>query len=339
MLLDQDYFAFLGEVKDLIRKAQIRASRVVNKEMITLYWDIGRVIVEKQELLGYGKSVVEQLSKDLRDEFPNVDGFSARNMWDMRHLYLAYKDEPILRQLVAEVPWKHNTMIMSLKDKEAQAFYLLKVKELHWSREVLTFQIKNKAYQNLLTQSKTHNFGNTLPEAQAEEANSILKSEYTFDFLGLQETVLEKVLENRLMEHLKQFLLELGYGFTFVGQQYRIVLGQKDYFIDLLFFHRKLKCLVAIDLKIGEFEPEYAGKMNFYLEVLDDTVRMPDENPSIGIILCTKKDDLEVEYSLRSQNKPIGVAEYKLYEQLPEELSKQLPSAKDIKKYLNSKKK
>ncbi|MDX2304027.1 MAG: PDDEXK nuclease domain-containing protein [Microscillaceae bacterium] len=334
----EDFLLFYFLSGRVIQNAKVKVSKTINKEMIVLYWHIGQAIVEKQNLVGYGKSVVEQLAKDIKEDFPNLQGFSARNMWDMRRFYLTYKDFPLLRQLVAEVPWKHNLLIMSMKNTDEQAFYLEQVATQNWTREVLTFQIKNNVYQNLKLRGKHHNFQHTLPELQANQAQEILKSEYTFDFLGIQGTILEKALENKLIEHIKEFLLELGYGFTFIGQQYRLVLGQKEYFIDLLFFHRKLKCLVAIDLKIGESEPEYAGKMNFYLEVLDNTVKMTDENSSIGIILCTKKDDLEVEYSLRSQNKPIGVAEYKLYEQLPEELSKQLPSAKEIKQYLKSKK-
>jgi predicted nuclease of restriction endonuclease-like (RecB) superfamily len=185
---------------------------------------------------------------------------------------------------------------------------------------------------------KSHNFQQSLSENLAEQAQEALKSEYNLEFLGLSNLVKERALESQLLQNIKDFLLEMGYGFAFLGNQYKIKLGENEYFIDLLFYHRGLQCLVALELKISKFIPEHAGKMNFYLEVLDNSMKMPHENPSIGIILCAEKDDLEVEYSLRSQNKPIGVAEYKLYDQLPEELSKQLPSAKDLKKYLKSKK-
>lgn len=198
---------------------------------------------------------------------------------------------------------------------------------------------KANAYKTLKIDTKTHNFQATLSENLAEQAQEALKSEYNLEFLGLSSLVKERELENQLLQHIKEFLMEMGYGFAFLGNQYSIKLGENEYFIDLLFYHRGLQCLVALELKITRFIPEYAGKMNFYLEILDDTVKLPQENPSIGIILCAEKDNLEVEYSLRSQNKPIGVAEYKLYEQLPEELSKQLPSAKDIKQYLKSKRK
>jgi predicted nuclease of restriction endonuclease-like (RecB) superfamily len=337
---NDSYQNLLTEIKDSIRHAQVRAGQYVNRAMIELYWHIGKTITERQETEGWGKSVVERLSQDLKTEFPNLEGFSARNMWDMRLLYLTYRDYPILRQLVAEIPWSHNILIMSkIKDAQEQQFYLEATAQFGWSRAILHNQIKANAYKTLKTAEKAHNFQQTLSANLAEQAHEALKSEYNLDFLGLTSLVKERELESQLLQHIKEFLLEMGYGFAFLGSQYKIKLGENEYFIDLLFYHRGLQCLVALELKITKFIPEYAGKMNFYLEVLDDMVRMPHENPSIGIILCAEKDDLEVEYSLRSQNKPIGVAEYKLYEQLPEELSKQLPSAKDIKKYLKSKKK
>jgi predicted nuclease of restriction endonuclease-like (RecB) superfamily len=331
---NQIYLAFLEEIKSQISSARIQASKAVNREQILLYWQIGKMIVEKQEIVGWGKSIVEQLAKDLKLEFPNTQGFSARNIWDMRKFYLTYKDEPKLRQLVAEIPWKHNLLIMSLPDKKAQAYYLEASAKFGWTRNVLTFQIKGDAFNKLTQKNKSHNFEQTMPETLALQADEMLKSDYSLDFLGLSQIFLERELEQKIMENIKIFLLELGYGFTFIGQQYRIVLGKKEYFIDLLFFHRKLKCLVAIDLKIGEFEPEHAGKMNFYLEVLDNSVKMPDENPSIGIILCSKKDDLEVEYALRIANRPMGVAEYAITHQLPKELQNNLPNPQDLKKLL-----
>jgi len=337
---NDSYKTLLTEIKDSIRHAQVRAGQYVNHAMIELYWHIGKTITERQETEGWGKSVVERLSQDLKLEFPNTEGFSTQNLWYMRQFYLTYHKLPFLQQLAGEIPWMHNVLIMSkIKEEKEQQFYLEATAKYGWSREILRNQIKANAYKVLQTDQKTHNFQQTLSANLAEQAHEALKSEYNLDFLGLTALVKERELESQLLQHIKEFMLEMGYGFAFLGSQYKIKLGENEYFIDLLFYHRGLQCLVALELKITKFIPEYAGKMNFYLEVLDDTVRMPHENPSIGIILCAEKDDLEVEYSLRSQNKPIGVAEYKLYEQLPEELSKQLPSAKDIKKYLKSKKK
>lgn len=334
MEIQKEYQQFLALVKHKIVQTKYQVSKRINKEQIALYWQIGELIVQKQEELGWGKSVVEQLAKDLKIIFPKRKGFSARNMWDMRKLYLAYIDFPNLRQLVAEVPWKHNLLIMGLKNIQAQTYYLQQTSQHAWTRDILTFQMKGKAYERSLLQKKTHNFQQALPENLAKQADEIIKSEYVLDFLGLENDFLERELEQKIVENLKTFLLELGYGFTFVGQQYRILLAEKEYFIDLLFFHRKLKCLVAIELKIGEFEPEYAGKMNFYLEVLDDTVKMPDENRSLGIVLCSKKNDIEVEYALRNIQRPIGVAEYSLTKDLPQNLQNLLPTPKDLKEII-----
>ncbi|TAE74596.1 MAG: DUF1016 domain-containing protein [Bacteroidetes bacterium] len=334
------YQNFLTEIKDNIRNAQTRAGQYINRAMIELYWHIGKTITERQENEGWGKSVVEQLSQDLKVEFPNILGFSTQNLWFMRQFYVTYCALPILQQAVREIPWSHNIIIMTkIKNAQEQQFYVEATTKYGWSRAILHNQIKANAYKTLKIEHKTHNFHQTLITNLAEQAHEALKSEYNLDFLGLTSLVKERELESQLLQHIKDFMLEMGYGFAFLGSQYKIKLGENEYFIDLLFYHRGLQCLVALELKITKFIPEYAGKMNFYLEILDDTVRMPHENPSIGIILCGEKDDLEVEYALRSQKKPIGVAEYKLYEQLPEELSNQLPSAKDIKKYLKSKKK
>ncbi len=337
---DKSYQSLLLEVKNSIREAQITTGKYVNRSMIALYWHIGQMITERQEKEGWGKSVVERLSNDLKREFPNQQGFSVQNLWFMRQFYLMYRNSLILQQAVREIPWSHNIIIMNkIKDTQEQQFYLESTAKFGWSRDILRNQINANAYKTLKIEPKTHNFQQTLSQNLAEQAQEALKSEYNLEFLGLSALVRERELENQLLQHIKEFLMEMGYGFAFLGNQYKIKLGSNEYFIDLLFYHRSLQCLVALELKITKFIPEYAGKMNFYLEVLDDTVKMPHENPSIGIILCIEKDDLEVEYSLRSQNKPIGVAEYKLYKELPKELSKQLPSVKELKKILKSKNK
>lgn len=371
-----DYPAFLAVLKDRVLQARTSAARAVNREMILLYWDIGHSIVEKQQKAGWGESVVERLAADLRAAFPNMRGFSARNVRDMKRFYLAYSDEAIwpqavaklpagpevailqqpvaelgakskrpqavantsgrqapafMLQFVAEVPWGHHRLILDkLTDPAARLYYLRATARFGWSRNVLLHQIKAQAYERAVLEKKTHNFPLALPEYLAEQAGEMMKSRYNLEFLGITREVRERELEDRLAARLKQFLLELGYGFCFVGRQYRLALGEKEYFIDLLFYHRFLKSLVAFELKIGPFEPEFAGKMDFYLNLLNDTERGPEDQPSIGIILCTEKDDVEVEYALRTKQNPIGVAEYQLQARLPAEFKGRLPTARQL---------
>lgn len=333
--MDKAYFDFLEQIKETIKKERTRAIQQVNRSLINLYWEIGRQIVESQQVHGWGKSVVERLSKDLQEVFPHKSGFSPRNLWDMRRFFETYKDDPNLRQLVAEIPWGHHLVIMQKTQGRGESqYYLQASSRMGWSRGVLLNQIKAGAYQRHVQLPKQTNFGETLPKHLAEQADETIKSSYNLEFLGIGEPILESQLENELLRKLQSFILELGYGFAFIGNQYPVTLGNKTYRIDLLFYHRYLQCLVAIDLKIGEFEPEHAGKMNFYLELLDDKHRLEHENPPIGIILCAEKNNLEVEYALRSSSKPLGVAEYQLRESLPEELSGKIPSPEQLKKPL-----
>jgi len=356
-----DYVNWLGEVKSRIQSSRTSAARVVNRELILLYWDIGAGIVSKQKLLGWGKSIVEQLGGDLRAEYPGLRGFSANNLWLMRQFFSEYSNSAFLEQLVPEmkslpkstaqdaensesaflehfvqdfltpVPWGHHVEIVKkVKAAKARLYYLQATARFGWTRAVLLNQVKADAYGRSLAEGKQHNFPLALPENLAEQAEETLKSSYNLEFLGIGRAVKERELEDRLIEKLKDFILELGYGFCFIGRQYRVVAGKKEYFIDLLFYHRFLKCLVAIELKIGEFEPEYAGKMDFYLNVLNDKERAPDDNPSIGIILCAEKDDVEVDFALRSKTNPIGVADYQLKPTLPKELKGKLPTAKEL---------
>jgi predicted nuclease of restriction endonuclease-like (RecB) superfamily len=375
---NNDYTCWLGEVKKRIRSARLSAARSVNCELILLYWDIGQGIIEKQKTLGWGKSVVQNLAKDLQLEFPGMRGFSADNLWRMRQFYSEYSTDKFLshaetevrrfevvefleqavpevrgkirggdleqavpdlamtvRQLLAMVPWGHHVEIMKkVSEPAARLYYLHATAQCAWTRKVLLNQIKAGAYERNLAQDKAHNFPEVLPKHLVEQAEETLKSSYNLEFLGISREIHERELEDRLIEQLKDFVLELGYGFCFIGRQYRLLLGRKEYFIDLLFYHRFLKCLVAIDLKIGEFEPEYAGKMDFYLNVLNDTERGTDDNPSIGIILCAEKDDLEVEFALKSKTNPIGVAEYQLKTTLPKALRGKLPSPQDLSRAL-----
>ena len=330
-IIMSQYLEFLEEIKSEVKRAKLNAARIVNSEKIKLYFFIGQQIVEKQERYSWGDSVVEKLSLDLKKEFGEAIGFSTRNLWDMRKVHLQYKNDIIMRQLVAEIPWGQNLLIMSkIKNEEEKKFYLEAVKNYGWSRNELNIQIKADTFRRQLSLEKTNNFKETLPSHLAKQADEIMKSDYMLDFLGLHGTYLEKDLEKKMVEKIKDLILELGYGFAFLGNQYKVSTPSKDYYIDLLFYHRKLKCLVAIELKTGSFLAEYAGKMNLYLNLLDDFVREEGENNSIGIILCADKDKFEVEYALRGLEKPMGVAEYKLTKELPKELQGALPSFKDL---------
>lgn len=335
---DTSYRELLFAIKENFLHSRIQASKAVNSELIKLYWNIGKLILERQNRYGWGKSIVERLAQDLQKEFPVQTGFSTRNLWDMRRFYERYYNEPQLRQVVAEIPWGHHLLILNkILDFDAVKFYFEACIKLGWSRNVLLNQIKANLYQRSLPQNKFHNFETALPVYISEQASEALKSSYNLEFLGLKNEVLEKELENKMIEHIRDLLIELGYGFAFLGSQYKIKLGNNDYFIDLLFFHRKLQCLVAIELKAGKFEPEFAAKLNFYLEILDDKVKLENENPSIGILLCAEQDNLEVEYALRIVNKPIGIAKYELTRELPKELKGELPEVSELKKKLSLK--
>ncbi len=280
---------------------------------------------------------VGRFSKDLMQQFPGTSSFSPRNLWWMRQFHIEYVNYEIMKQLVSEVPWGHNISIMQkITDMKVREYYIKATIELGWSRNVLDHQIKAKAYERHMTIEKQNNFEKVLPEHLAEQADLAMKDSYMLDFLGIKKPIVEAHLEQQMVAKIKQVIMELGFGFAFMGNQYKVKTPTNDYFIDLLFYNRYLKCLVAIELKIGAFKPEYAGKMNFYLNLLDDFVRAADDNPSIGIILCTERDRFEVEYALRGLNKPVGVAEYKLTKDLPKELADKLPSTKVLEDELNS---
>ena len=329
----QDYGRLLGEVKERIRSAQYEALRKVNSELISLYWDIGRLIVERQRDAGWGRSVVETLSRDLQAEFAGIGGFSAANLWRMRLFYDTYAGNEKLAPLVREIGWSHNLLILEkCKDDLEREFYLRMTRRLGWTKNVLTHQIENKTYEK--TMLGQTNFEETLPAEIQGQAQLALKDEYTFDFLELGDEHSERQLETAILGRIEPFLREMGGVFSFIGSQYRLEIGDQEYFVDLLLHHRRLRCLVAIELKIGEFLPEYVGKMQFYLAALDDKVRMQDENPSIGIILCKSRNKTIVEYALRESIKPIGVASYKVVSTLPQELRGQLPAPDQVSKLL-----
>ncbi len=329
------YQSFLNEILKEIEQHRIRAANELNSTQMHLYYTIGNAIVTKQKAEGWGKSIVQQLAIDLKKLTGGNKGFSVQNLWFMRLFFIEYRSSPALQELAFRIPWGQNILILTkMKDVGQRQYYLSKTIEASWSRNTLLNQIKAKAHAKHNLLSKQHNFQTTLPAHITEQANEILKSDYNLEFLGIAEPLLERQLENRLVENIKDFILELGYGFSYIGNQYRLGLYDKEYFVDLLFFQRKLKCLVAIDLKIGSFEPEFAGKMNFYLNLLNEQVKLPDENSSIGIILCAEKNSIEVEYALSGMTNPIGVAEYKYRKQLPANLKGELPGASALKKKL-----
>lgn len=332
-LIPKDYPVLLNDIKQRIRSAQYQALKAVNKELISLYWDIGRIIVERQKNETWGKSVVEQLAKDLQAEFPGIHGFSTRNIWNMRNFFMNYSKAPKLQQLAAEIGWMHNIVILEkCKDSLEREFYIRMTRKFGWSRNVLIHQIENQTYEKTLLNQT--NFEKTLPEEIRNQAKLAVKDDYTFDFLELGEEHSERQLELAVISKIEKFLREMGGVFAFLGSQYRLEVSGEEYFIDLLLYHRALKCLVAIELKIGKFIPEYVGKMQFYLAVLDDKVRMEDEKPSIGIILCKSKNKTIVEYALRESNKPIGVGANRMVTTLPKELRGQLPAPEQIVKLL-----
>ena len=329
VVVPADYKTFLKEVKDRIYKAQYDALKAVNKELINLYWDIGRSIVAKQGELGWGKAIVETLAKDLQKEFPGMQGFSVQNLWNMRQFYLAYKDKLKLQPMVGEISWTKNVIIMqSRKDDIQREFYIKTTKKFGWTKDVLINQLEAGAFERYMANQT--NFDKAVPEKYRHQAKLAVKDEYSFDFLELGEEHSEKELEWAILENVRKFLIEMGGYFTFVGNQYRMEIDGQEFFIDLMLYHRQLRCLVAIELKVGAFKPEYAGKMQFYLSALNDIAKLPDENPSIGIILCKDKSRTIVEYALKDTKKPIGVATYKMTEKLPRKLKKYLPSPEEM---------
>ncbi len=322
----KEYGKFLSEIKQRIAASQYAALRAVNKELVELYLYIGQRLVEKQE---WGESIVETLSKDLQQTYPGITGFSTRNLWNMRNFYIHYNANPKLQPLVAEISWSKNLIILErCKEELEREFYTKMTNKFGWSKAILIHQIENKSYEKYLLNQTS--FDGSVPAKYNDQAKIAVKDECTFDFLELSEEHSEKKLEAALIGRINRFLLEMGDNFCFVGSQYRIELGDEEYFIDLLPYHRKLKSLIAIELKVGKFKPEYAGKMQFYLSVLNDKVRLDNENPSIGIIICKEKNRTVVEYALKDVKNPIGIATYKITSSLPRDLSEYLPSKEKI---------
>ena len=348
------YSGLLNEIKDRIRQAQIKATVSANAEMTLMYWDIGRMIHQRQQMEGWGAGIIPRLARDIRNELPEVKGFSERNIGYMVRFFREYGDPPNLQQVVAnlpgspakeshhpnprrhiaKIPWGHNILLMEkVKDPPARLWYMRQTIEQGWGRNALAAMIKGKAYER--HGKAVSNFSTRLPAPQSDLASRMLKDPYIFDFLTLEEPFHERELETELIQHLEKFLLELGSGFAFVGRQYHLEVSDKDFYLDLLFYHLKLRCFIVIELKKGDFKPEYAGKMNFYCSVVDDQLRNDADQPTIGLILCQTKDRILAEYALRDIHKPIGVSDYELTRALPENLKSSLPTVEDIEAELS----
>ncbi len=335
--LPAGYAALLRDIKDRIRSAQLKAALAVNRELVELYWQIGRAILESQHQEGWGAKVIDRLATDLHTAYPAVQGFSPRNLKYMRAFAQAWSDPAIVQQLAAQIPWFHNCLLLdTVKDPVARRWYIRKTIEHGWSRAVLDHQIDTDLYRR---QGKAlTNFQRTLPPPQSDLAQQTLKDPYNFDFLMLSGDAHERHLHQGLLEHIRQFLLELGVGFAFVGSQVHLEIGSQDFYIDLLFYHLKLRAFVVIDLKTTPFQPEHAGKMNFYLSAVDDLLRHADDKPTIGIVLCKAGSQTVAEYALRDIAKPVGISSYvtRLVEMLPKELQSSLPTVADLEAELKA---
>lgn len=334
-LTSENYDDFLKGLKSRIRQAQVRAALAVNKELLFLYWQIGRDILQRQSEEGWGTKVIDRLARDLKMEFPDMKGFSPRNLKYMRALAEAYPDEEIVLRVIAQIPWGHNqTLLNKLESQEQRLWYAQKAIENGWNRNSLELQIKSDLYSR--QGGALTNFNHTLPEAQSDLAQSLLKSEYNLEFLELKEKAHERELEQALVSHMQKFLLELGVGFSFMGHQYRLEVEGDEFFIDLLFYHVRLRCYVVIELKTTEFRPEYSGQINFYVNVIDDQLRHPDDQPTIGIVLCRSRKQSIVHYALRGMSQPIGVSTYELGNTLPEAVQQSLPSVEQLQMEIES---
>lgn len=333
--IHNSYKDFIENIKTEIVDSRNQAVMSVNKELLILYWKIGRIISISMSEADWGKKVIPKLSNDLKTEFPDMKGFSERNLGYMKKMADEYPDFEFLQQVVAKLTWSHNLVLLDrVKDREIRLWYMEKCIENRWSRNVLVHQIESKLFDRQKLAPKTTNFDKLLAKPNSEIANETLKDPYIFDFIAFEESMRERDIEKQLVKKITSFLLELGAGFAFIGNQYHLEVGNDDFYLDLLFYHIRLKSYVVIELKTGKFKPEYAGKLNFYLSAVDDLIKGEDDNPSIGIILCKEKNRLVAEYALKDMTKPIGVSEYKLLEKVPEELESSLPSIEDLEREL-----
>ncbi|MHC5763368.1 PDDEXK nuclease domain-containing protein [Nostoc sp.] len=329
-----NYDAFLSILKQRIRTAQVRAALAVNKELVLLYWQIGKEILQRQHEEGWGTKVIERLAKDLKREFPDIKGFSARNLKYMRAFAEAYPDEQIVQQAAAQIPWFHNCVLLDrVKVPEQRDWYIQQTTQNGWSRAILEMQIESRLYER--QGSAVTNFSQTLPKPQSDLAQQLIKDPYNFDFLTLGKEAQERDLERALVERIRDFLLELGAGFSFVGSQYPLEVSGKEYRLDLLFYHLKLRCYVIIDLKMVEFQPEFSGKMNFYVSAVNAILRHPDDQPTIGIILCKSKNKTVAELALQGMTQPIGVSTHQIGD-VPDQLKGILPTVEQLEMELDN---
>jgi len=349
------YQSLLADVKVKIRNAQVRAALSVNAGMINLYWDIGRIISDLQNKQGWGATVTSRLANDIRNELPEIKGFSERNLKFMVQFYKAYSLEDLIgkqpvsqldennteisefrKQAVSQIPWGHNILLLQkLKDKNVRLWYVEQTLLNGWSRDVLSLMIKSDLH--LRQGESINNFSKTLSDPQSDLMRETLKDPYIFDFITIAQPFTERELETELVKHVEKFLLELGAGFAFVGRQYKLVVSDQDFYLDLLFYHLKMRCFIVIELKRGDFKPEYAGKMNFYCSAVDDLIKHAEDKPTIGLILCQTKDKVMAEYALRDMNKPIGISEFELTRSLPKNLRSSLPTIEEIENELKKK--
>ena len=324
-----DYLATIQEIKAEIKKAQYKATVKVNNELLLLYYHIGQAI-NKHKV--WGNKFIENLSRDLRLEYPDAKGYSVRNLKYMAKFAETYPDKEFVQQVVAQIPWGHNVVIMDkVLAEDERTWYLKECAKNGWSRNVLVHQIESNLYARQATADKISNFENRLPAPQSELATQMMKDPYIFDFIPFKADMLERDIENAMVAEVTKLLLELGAGFAFLGNQYHLNVGGEDFYLDLLFYNLKLRCYVVIELKTGDFKPEYAGKLNFYLTAVDNILKTEQDAPTIGLLLCKSKNDLIAEYALQDINKPIGISEYRITEDIPEKFRQQLPSIEDIK--------
>ena len=335
-MIPANYGTWLQSLKEQIRTSRLKASLAVNSELVRLYWWLGSEILSRQKAQGYGTKVIDQLAKDLRQEFPDMRGLSPRNMKYMRAFAEAWPDAELVQQLVAQVPWGHNVRLLDMiPDRPTREWYIKKTIEGGWSRSVLEMQIEHQTH--LRVGGASNNFARTLPAPQSDLARDVMKDPYAFDFLGLTDPTNERIIEKGLVAHLRDFLIELGVGFAFVGSQYRLTVEGEEFFIDLLFYHTKLHCYVVLELKNTDFKFEYTGQLNGYLAMVDDLMRDPArDEPTIGMILCKSAKKSVVEYALRGVTTPMSVSMYRTSPELPKELAGMLPSIEDLEKQLDA---
>ena len=351
--INKNYANIVSRLKEKIKQTRLQAVVVVNKQLIDLYWEIGNTILQQQKKEGWGTKVIDRLAADLKSGFPDMKGLSSRNIKYMRAFAEAYPDFTIVQPLVAQlqsadkepsefvqpvaaqIPWTHHTILLDrLKTAEERRFYMKKTAENGWSKAVLVLQIESDLHKR---QGRAiTNFENTLPKPESDLAREMFKNPYLFDFLNIGEEAKERELENALIQHLKKFLLELGRGFAYVGNQYNIEVGGDDFFPDLLFYNTRLHCYVVFELKVGTFEPEFAGKLNFYLSAIDAQIKMPEDKPTIGVLLCKTPNETVIEYALRGINKPMGVADYELAKALPKNIKSEMPTIEELEAALEA---